>query len=58
MLQYRCAWVILCIVGEVIIFENGCYIAFLKHTRMLTLSLLARNIICSADQFSILENFV
>ena len=30
--------VILCSVGEVIIFEHGCYISALEHVRMLILS--------------------
>ena len=38
MLQYRYALVILCSVGEVIIFEHGCYISALEHIRMLVLS--------------------
>ena len=39
MFQYRYAWVILWGVGEVIIFEHGCYISALAHIRMLILSL-------------------
>ena len=35
MIQYRYARVILCSVGEVIIFEHGCYISALEHMRML-----------------------
>ena len=39
MFQYRYAWVILWDVGEVIIFEHGCYISALAHIRMLILSI-------------------
>ena len=39
MFQYRYAWVILWGVGEVIIFEHGCYISALAHIRMLILSI-------------------
>ena len=39
MYQYRYARVILCGVGEVIIFEHGCYISALAHIRMLILSI-------------------
>ena len=39
MFQYRYAWVILWGVGEVIIFEHGCYILALAHIRMLILSI-------------------
>ena len=39
MFQYCYAWVILWGVGEVIIFEHGCYISALAHTRMLILSI-------------------
>ena len=38
MFQYRYARLILCSVGEVIIFEHGCYISALEHVRMLILS--------------------
>ena len=36
MLQYQYACVILCNVGEVIIFEHGLYISALEYTRMLS----------------------
>ena len=36
--QYRYTWVILYSVGEVIIFEHGCYISALEYVRMLILS--------------------
>ena len=40
MIQYRYACVILCSVGEVIIFEShGCYISTLHHIKMLMLSI-------------------
>ena len=39
MFQYCYAWVILWGVGEVIIFEQGCYISALAHIRMLILSI-------------------
>ena len=39
MFQYRYAWVILWGVGEVIIFEPGCYISALAHIRMFILSI-------------------
>ena len=35
--KYRYAWVILCNVGEVYIFELGCYILALEHDRKLWL---------------------
>ena len=35
MIQYSYDWVILCTVGEVIIFKHGCYISALKHIIML-----------------------
>ena len=35
MSQYRYAWVIWGGVGDVIIFEHGCYISALAHIRML-----------------------
>ena len=38
MLQYRYVWMILCSVGEVVIFEHGCYILALEHTKILILS--------------------
>ena len=38
MFEYRHAWLILCNVGEVYIFEHGRYISALEHTRMLILS--------------------
>ena len=38
MFQYRYASLILCSVGEVIIFEHGCYISALEHVRKLKLS--------------------
>ena len=38
MFSYRYAWLILCSVGEVIIFEHGCYISDLEHVRTLILS--------------------
>ena len=38
MFQYRCAQVILCSVGEVIIFEHRSYISALEHVRMLILN--------------------
>ena len=38
MFQYRYAWVILCNVGEVIIFKQQCYISALEHIRMLILN--------------------
>ena len=50
MFTYRYAQVILCSVGEVNIFEHGCYILALEHIRLLILGiyvLLARiNTIC------------
>ena len=39
MIQYRYASVIPRGVGEVIIFEQGCYISALAHIRMLILSI-------------------
>ena len=38
MFAYRYASVILCSLGEVIIFEHGCYISDLEHIRMLILN--------------------
>ena len=38
MFQYCYAWMIQCSVGEVIIFEPGCYISALEHIRMLILN--------------------
>ena len=38
MIQYCYTLAILCSVGEVIIFEHGCYISALEHIRMLILS--------------------
>ena len=38
MIQYHYASMILCSVGEVIVFEHGCYISALEHIRMLILS--------------------
>ena len=38
MFQYRYACLILCSVGEVIIFEHGCYVPALEHVRKLILS--------------------
>ena len=37
MFQYRYAWMILLITGEVIIFEHGLYISALEYVRMLIL---------------------
>ena len=39
MFQYRYACVILWGVGEVIIFEHGCYISALSHIRILILGI-------------------
>ena len=38
MFQYCYTRVILCNVGEIIMFEHGCYISALEHDRMLILS--------------------
>ena len=38
MFQYCYALLILCSVGEVFIFEHGCYISALEHVRKLILS--------------------
>ena len=38
MVQYSYVRVIPCSVGDVIIFEHGCYISALEHIRMLILS--------------------
>ena len=38
MIHYRYTRVILCSIGEVIIFEHGCYISALENIRMLILS--------------------
>ena len=38
MLQYRYACLILCSIGEVIIFEHGCYFSALEQFRKLILS--------------------
>ena len=56
MIQYRYASMILCSVGEVIVFEHECYISALKHIRMLILSLILsrlNDLMISSERFNI-----